>query len=119
MNWNSPHGDAGEPPEPTPEQARALRRSVSGIADATRRYLPDEFVVGSRVGRAASGVQATVAVQPPAGNTVSAGLTAEFDGEDGDPIDETDREEVARGLAAGAVLQAKQAMGDDFTPTAR
>ncbi|WP_458209744.1 DUF5811 family protein [Haladaptatus sp. NG-SE-30] len=109
--------------ELSPEQKRALRNSVSDIATLTRRYLPDEYVIGSQVTNGATGPQATVSVQPPVGHIVSAGFEPErdeLDGEhDDDLIDADDRDEVARGLAASAVLQVKQAVEDKITPTAR
>src|SRR6056297_2571798 len=131
MNGNTPY--AGSPgitqagkraaadlPELTGEQKRALRRDVSRIAAQTRAYLPDEYVVDSAVSQAAGGPRATVAVQPPVGHPVSAGFSPENDDLESDSlIDDEDRSEVARGLAASAALQVKQAVQDDVMPTAR
>jgi hypothetical protein len=102
------------------EQKRALRNSVADIATLTRKYLPNEYVIGSQVTNGATGPQATVSVQPPVGHIVSAGFEPEGDelGDD-ELIDADDRDEVARGLAASAVLQVKQAVEDQITPTAR
>jgi len=131
MNGNTPY--AGSPgitqagkratadlPELTGEQKRALRRDVSRIAAQTRAYLPDEYVVDSDVSQAAGGPRATVAVQPPVGHPVSAGFSPENEDLESDSlIDDEDRSEVARGLAASAALQVKQAVQDDVMPTAR
>jgi hypothetical protein len=127
VNGNTPYaGGAGtveagavpvDDPELTPAQRDALRDSVARIANLTRDYLPDSYTVGSEV----ASDEVTVAVRPPAGSPVSAGFRPEFDDEDdADPIAETDRVEVARGLAASAALQVKRAFADDDTPpTAR
>ncbi|WP_458185664.1 DUF5811 family protein [Haladaptatus sp. NG-WS-4] len=106
--------------ELSPDQKRALRDSVSDIATLTRKFLPDEYVIGSQVTNGATGPQATVSVQPPVGHVVSAGFEPENEDLDADElIDADDRDEVARGLAASAVLQVKQAVEDQITPTAR
>ena len=127
MNGNNPYAgapgtvDAGrlpEEPELSGEEVRRLRRAVTGIVARTQNYLPDGYAVGSEVSRGARGVEATVAVRPPAGHPVSAGLAPDGDDLAGGLADE-DREEVARGLAAGAALQMMDAVGDDLTPTAR
>ena len=131
MNGNTPY--AGTPgitqagkratadlPELTAEQKRALRRDVASIAARTRQFLPDEYVVDADVSRGAGGPRATVAVQPPVGHPVSAGFSPEDDDFESDPlIDAEDQSEVARGLAASAALQVKQAVQDDVKPTAR
>lgn len=119
MHGNTPYaGNAGidEPVEMTAAQRRALRSSTTRIAARTREFLPDEYVVGSEISTGMNGgPQVTVAVRPPIGNPVSAGFEPDFaDGEGEDvliPADE--REEVARGLAASAALQVKQAIGDE------
>ena len=96
----------------TPDQRRALRDSLAHIAAQTREYLPDEYVVGAEIGSGREGARATVAVQPPAGNPVSAGFTPDFGGDaDVDVVPADERTEVARGLAASAALQVKQAFG--------
>lgn len=133
MNANTPY--AGRPgttragrrsaddlAEVTPVQRRALRRDVSRVAAQTRALLPDEYVVDSDITQGIGGPQVTVAVRPPVGHPVSAGFSPDVEGvEEADAvIDDTECAEVARGLAASAALQVKQAMGRaDFTPTAR
>ncbi|MUV87739.1 hypothetical protein GJ631_14550 [Natronomonas sp. CBA1123] len=102
MHGNTPHaGRVTE--EPTTEARKALRRNIEAITSSTRSLLPDTFVVGAEIVDGADGLQATVAVQPPAGSVVSAGFT--FD-EDADEV------ELARELAAGAALEAKHANED-------
>ena len=123
MNGNTPYagrpGTTGYgPTELSTEELRRLRRALAGIADRTRAYLPDEYVVGADLSTGVRGVEATVAVRPPAGDPVSAGFTPDR-GALADGIGSDDREEVARGLAASAALQVMGAVGDDFTPTAR
>jgi hypothetical protein len=124
MNGNNPY--AGRPgtanaygsADLSPDEIRGLRRAVAGIADRTRAYLPDEYAVGSDVSTGARGVEATVAVHPPAGDPVSAGFSPDRAAL-AEGIGSEDREEVARGLAASAAMQVMGAVGDDFTPTAR
>lgn len=108
----------GETPDLTGDQRRVLQEGVADIAAITREFLPEEYVVGGRVQAGGNGVQVTVAVQPPIGNPVSAGFEPEFD-VDEDPIPSGDRREVARGLAASAALQVKQAMDGDVPQAAR
>jgi hypothetical protein len=104
----------------TAAQRRVLRENVTQIAARTRSFLPNEYVVDADVSQAAGGARATVAVQPPVGHPVSAGFTPEGDDFDDEPlITDDDEFEVARGLAASAALQVKQAVQDDVTPTAR
>ncbi len=128
MNGNNPYaGVPGEVragrrapadvPELSPDAKRDLRRSVAAIAARTREYLPDEYDVGSDLSAGGDGAQATVAVRPPIGHPVSAGFVPADEPEEA--ISDDDREEVARGLAATAALQVKQALGDGVTPTAR
>ncbi|MCT9094411.1 DUF5811 family protein [Haloarchaeobius sp. HME9146] len=131
MNGNNPY--AGLPgstqagkradvdvPELSPDQTRALRRDVTAIAARTREFLPSEYVVNGDVTQGISGPQATVAVRPPAGHPVSAGFTPDIDDVEGEYlIDPDEQAEVARGLAASAALQVKQAIQDSVTPTAR
>lgn len=126
MYGNTPYAGApdvdaavgdGTPAELTGDQRRTLQEGVADIAALTREFLPEEYVVGGRVQAGGDGVQVTVAVQPPVGNPVSAGFVPEFDGED--PIPSGDRREVARGLAASAALQVKQAMDGDVPQAAR
>ena len=131
MNGNNPYAgpsdvtQAGKRsesdlPDLSTDQKRQLRRSVSSIASTTREYLPDEYVVDADVSHGAGGPRATVAVQPPIGRPVSAGFTADLEaGEDDALVDEDDRAEVARGLAASAALQVKLAVSDGVTQTAR
>ncbi|MFB6168308.1 MAG: DUF5811 family protein [Haloferacaceae archaeon] len=126
MNGNTPYAgrpgtlDAGRAGESdlSSEDVRDLRRAIAGIVDRTRAYLPDEYAVGADVSAGVSGVEATVAVQPPAGDPVSAGLTPD-QATIAEGIGHEDREEVARGLAASAALQVMGAVGDEITPTAR
>ena len=127
MNGNNPYAgspgvvEAGQPSrdvELTPEQVQSLRRAVAGIVARTEGYLPDGYAVGSELTYGQNGPHATVAVRPPAGSPVSAGLTP--DPEDLDAgLDSDDRDEVARGLAASAAMQVMAAVGDGITPTAR
>ncbi|MFP4217520.1 MAG: DUF5811 family protein [Salinarchaeum sp.] len=133
MNGNTPY--AGLPsvtpagkraqsdlPELSSEQKHRLRQDVSAIAAETRTYLPNEYAVDVDVDVGASGPQAMIAVQPPIGRPVSAGFTpAQEDlNSDTDPIvDEEHRQEVARGLAASAALQVKQAISGNVPSTAR
>ncbi|WP_336343611.1 DUF5811 family protein [Halalkalicoccus ordinarius] len=128
MNGNTPYAglpgttDAGQRalddvPELTTDQRRTLRGDLAEITRRVRTYLPDEYVVGAEVSQGSGGPEATVAVQPPAGHPISAGFQPDLEGEE--YITEEDCEEVARGLAASAALQVKQAVPDDVTPTAR
>ncbi|MFB6104832.1 MAG: DUF5811 family protein [Halobacteriaceae archaeon] len=109
--------DAGDPPDLTGEQRRSLQEGVADIAALTREFLPEEYVVGGQVEAGVNGWEVTVAVQPPVGHPVSAGFEPEVDADD--PIPAGDRREVARGLAASAALQVKQAMGDEVPQAAR
>ena len=131
MNGNNPYAgapgvtDAGKRANAdvldlSSAQKRSLRREVARVAARTREFLPDEYVVDADVSNGISGPRATVAVQPPVGHPVSAGFSPDVDDiESGEPISEEDRNEVARGLAASAALQVKQALHDSVTPTAR
>lgn len=126
MNGNNPYAgapgvvDAGRPEEIdlTAEQKDALRRAVAGIVSRTESYLPDGYTVGSELSYGTEGPKATVAVRPPVGHAVSAGFTPDLD-ELETGLDQTDRDEVARGLAASAAAQVMNAVGDDIEPTAR
>ncbi|MFB6301310.1 MAG: DUF5811 family protein [Haloferacaceae archaeon] len=127
MNGNTPYAgapgavDAGRPADDhdvSSEELRAFREEVTGIVAQARTYLPEGYAVGSEVSRGARGIEATVAVRPPVGQPVSAGLTPDRD-DLADGMGAEDREEVARGLAASAALQMMNAVGDDLTPTAR
>lgn len=130
MNGNTPYAgpegslDPGRrAPEDRPDlsraQRRVLREGMAAIAAQTRDLLPAEYSVGGEVSAGVEGPQVTVAVRPPIGNPVSAGFTPEFGDGDPDPIPDGDREEVARGLAASAALQVKQALDGDVPPTAK
>jgi hypothetical protein len=130
MNGNTPYaGIPGETPagqrantdvpDLSPEQKESLRNSITDIAARTRQFLPDVYVVGSKVADNGNGPQAQVSVQPPVGHPVSAGFSPGVDDFDGDDLDTHEEGEVARGLAASAAMQVKQAIGDDITPTAR
>jgi len=126
MNGNTPLAgppgvvDAGQPADAdvTPEQRRLLRRRVAGIVDRTEGYLPDGYAVGSELSYGIEGPEATVAVDPPAGHPVTAGIALDPEDADGGHGAD-DHAEVARGLAASAALQVMEAVGDEFTPTAR
>ena len=82
MNGNTPYGgvpgvtEAGhranaDVPDLSPEQKESLRNSITAIATRTREFLPDEYVVGSKVADDGNGPQAQVSVQPPVGHPVS------------------------------------------------
>lgn len=104
MHGNTPHGGAPTSGvEPTAEHRRTLREDLASVAASTRELLSDEFVVGGEISDNDGGLQATIAVQPPAGSVVSAGLETDT----GDSIDS-----LAVDLAAGAVLEAKHAARD-------
>jgi hypothetical protein len=112
MYGNLSAGDDVESGEPTlsPDQRRALRRDLSSVAARTREFLPGDFVVGSELTSGASGLEATIAVQPPVGAVVSAGYSPNDD--DDLTITDDEREDLAMGLAASAALQVKQAVPD-------
>jgi hypothetical protein len=107
MHGNSPHAGPADV-EPSVERRRAFRRELVDVAASTRALLSDEFVVGAELSGRTDGLQATVAVRPPAGSVVSAGFEP---GED-DPVDES----LALDLAAGAVLEAKRAASEGPWP---
>lgn len=107
MHGNTPY--AGRPSEEiTPAQRRALRREMAAVTARARSLLPDEFAIGAEIRRGSDGPEATVAVRPPSGSVVSAGLRP----------DDADPETVARELAAGAAVEARRAH-EDVEPTAR
>lgn len=107
-------------PSVASETTKQLHRDITAIAAATRQYLPDEYLVDVNVAHGASGPEATVAVQPPVGNPVSAGFSPSVDELTEEPIiDQADREEVAKGLAASAALQVKRALNSSVTPAAQ
>lgn len=127
MNGNNPYAgspgvvEAGRPAtqqDLSVEQKQALRRAVAGIVARTESYLPEGYAVGSELSYGSNGPQATVAVHPPAGHPVSAGFRPDVDELEAG-LDETERDEVAQGLAASAAKQVMDAVGDGFTPTAR
>lgn len=104
--------------ELSPDDKRGLQRAVAGIVSRTESYLPDGYIVGSELTYGSNGPEATVAVRPPAGRPVSAGFQP--DAEDIKAgLDDSDRDEVAQGLAASAAAQVMYAMGDDPVPVAR
>jgi hypothetical protein len=107
MHGNSPHAGPADA-EPSPERRRALRRELADVAASTRSLLSDEFVVGAELSGRAEGLQATVAVRPPAGSVVSAGF------EPGGA--EASVQSLARDLAAGAVVEAKRAAREGPRP---
>ena len=98
-------------------QKDALRHAVAGIVDETQSYLPEGYQVGSELATA-SGATATVAVDPPAGHPVTAGYSPDPE-ELSDGLDAETQREVAQGLAASAVMQVMDAVGDGITPTGR
>ncbi|MFC6837781.1 DUF5811 family protein [Halomarina ordinaria] len=93
----------------TPEQVATFRTDLTAMTAYARTLLPDEFVVGSELRDGSDGPEATLAVQPPVGHVVSAGVTAD--------ATEEERAALVHELAAGAAVQVKQAV-DDVTPTA-
>lgn len=105
MHGNTPY--AGSPTadaDPTPEHRRTLRRELTSVAATTRELLSDEFIVGGEISDNDDGsLRATIAVQPPVGSVVSAGIDPDADG---------DADALARDLAAGAVFEAKHAARD-------
>jgi hypothetical protein len=130
MNGNNPYAGApgvvgaGQPSadveveDLSAADVRRLRQAVAGIVAQTRTYLPDSYAIGSELSHGSGGPRATVAVHPPVGHPVSAGLTPDADDlESGLSADEC--AEVARGLAASAAFQVMSTVGDDLTPTAR
>ncbi|ARS90049.1 DUF5811 family protein [Natrarchaeobaculum aegyptiacum] len=136
MNGNTPYAGlpgqtnagqrtAADVPTLSATQKRLLHRDVSRIANRTREFLPDEYVVDADVSTGISGPRVTVAVRPPVGHAVSAGFTPNVDDvADGESdgtelISDDERTEVARGLAASAALQMKQALGDGIRPTGK
>ena len=132
MNGNTPYaglpGETGagqraaaDVPDLSRAQKRLLHRDVSRIADQTREFLPDEYVVDADVSQSLTGLQVTVAVRPPVGHAVSAGFTPDLEDvtDDDDVITDDERAEVARGLAASAAWQVKQAVSDNVTPTGK
>ena len=130
MNGNTPYAGlpgetnagqraAADLPKLSRTQKRLLNRDVSRIAALTREFLPDEYVVDADVSTGISGPRVTVAVRPPVGHPVSAGFSPDMDDVTDEVIGDDERAEVARGLAASAALQVKQAVDDDITPTAK
>ncbi len=125
MNGNytgagGPAAGTGEPAnaeELSGGQRDALRHAVAGIVDETQSYLPEGYQVGSEL-NAGTGAAATVAVDPPAGHPVTAGYSPDPEELESGLDPETQRE-VAQGLAASAVLQVMDAVGDGITPTGR
>ena len=130
MNGNTPYaglpGETGagqrtaaDVPDLSTTQKRVLSRDVSRIAAQTREFLPNEYAVDADISRGISGPQVTVAVRPPVGHAVSAGFTPELEDAPEEVITADERNEVARGLAASAALQVKQAVSDNVTPTGK
>lgn len=115
MYGNTSFGDGPSDPDLSAEQRKHLRQDLSAIADRTRDLLPGEYVVGSELSDGAGGPQATVAVQPPVGNIVSANYSPTDDA----TIDDAEQQDLAVGLAASAALQVKQAGKSNPSPTAR
>lgn len=98
-------------------QRDALRHAVADIVTETQSYLPEGYHVGSEL-TSGNGPAATVAVDPPAGHPVTAGYSPDLDDlESG--LDADTQHEVAQGLAASAVMQVMNAVGDGITPTGR
>ena len=127
MNGNNPYagapgvvgaGQPGSDVDLSNEEVQRLQRAVAGIVAQTRTYLPDSYAIGSELSYGSGGPQATVAVHPPVGHPVSAGLAPDADDLEAG-LSSEDCTEVARGLAASAAFQAMSAVGDELTPTAR
>lgn len=129
MHGNTPYG--GQPgstgagrrtdtdqPDLSADQRRHLQAGIDAVAARTREFLPDEYVVGAQITAGADGPEAMIAVQPPVGRAVSAGITPDFEDLD-DGLDDSERDEVAGGLAASAALQVKQAFSENVPPVAR
>ncbi|WP_049921860.1 DUF5811 family protein [Halopiger djelfimassiliensis] len=130
MNGNTPYAGlpgetaagqraAADVPDLSSTQKRLLHRDVSRIAARTREFLPNEYVVDADVSTGATGPRVTVAVRPPVGHAVSAGFSPDLEDATEEVITSAERNEVARGLAASAALQVKQAVSDNVTPTAK
>ncbi len=130
MNGNTPYAGlpgetnagqraAADIPTLSSTQKRLLHRDVSRIAARTREFLPDEYIVDADVTTGIAGPRVTVAVRPPVGHAVSAGFSPDMDGVTDEVISDDERSEVARGLAASAALQVKQAVDDDVKPTGK
>lgn len=103
--------------ELTMGQKDALRHAVAGIVAETQSYLPEGYQVGSEL-TYGGGATARVAVDPPAGHPVTAGYSPDPE-ELESGLDSDTQQEVAQGLAASAVMQVMEAVGDGITPTAR
>ncbi|WP_254531854.1 DUF5811 family protein [Natrinema gelatinilyticum] len=131
MNGNTPYaglpGETGagqraaaDVPDLSSAQKRLLHRDVSRIAARTREFLPNEYIVDADVSTSLTGPQVTVAVRPPVGHPVSAGFTPDLEEAATEEVITADeRDEVARGLAASAALQVKQAVSDSVRPTGK
>ncbi len=130
MNGNTPYaglpGETGagqrtaaDVPDISRTQKRVLNRDVSRIAARTREFLPNEYVVDADVSQGITGPEVTVAVRPPVGRPVSAGFTPELTESPDELITADEQDEVARGLAASAALQVKQAVSNNVTPTGK
>jgi hypothetical protein len=117
-NLSGGNGVTSDEPALTPDQRRALRRDLASVAARTRELLPADFVVGSELTTGTSGLEATIAVQPPVGSIVSAGYAPTSDDEEVTIADD-EREDLAMGLAASAALQVKQAFPEDESPAAQ
>jgi hypothetical protein len=117
MYGNTPFSEAGRSRTLTPDERKALRRDLASVAARTRELLPSEFVVGSEITTGSDGPRATVAVQPPVGQVVSADYAPPADADIAIGADE--RDDLAVGLAASAALQVKQAFPEDEQPAAQ
>jgi hypothetical protein len=109
MHGNTPYAGPRDDPDVPVDDVEALRDEIATLTARTRALLPDEFAVGSELRAGTDGPQARVAVQPPVGNVVSAGLAVD--------ATEEERDAMAVELAAGAALQVKRAL-DGIPPTA-
>lgn len=116
-NLSGGNDATSDEPALAPDQRRALRRDLASVAARTRELLPADFVVGSELTTSATGLEATIAVQPPVGSIVSAGYAPA--GEDDVSIADDEREDLAMGLAASAALQVKRAFPEDESPAAQ
>ena len=90
------------------EQRRTLARDSAAVAARTRDLLPEEFVVGSEIRTGGGEVEGTIAVRPPVGSVVSAGVSLDDD--------DDKRDTLVRNLVAGAALEVKQRVDADGAP---
>lgn len=115
MYGNAPVGGDSEDESLTRDQRQSLRRDLTAVAARTRELLPGEFAVGAQIAEGSGGAHGRIAVQSPRGNMVTADYTPEEDV----TISEEERDDLVRGLAASAALEAMRATdGDEPAPAA-